>query len=100
MSGLTTNPMLRRTNHIHTIYSYLAIEQNTLRLEQVNAVLNGKRVIAPSKDIAEVKNAYEIYEIMNSLNPYPVDDLLNALADIFNVFVLAARSGRYFVRLE
>ena len=78
--GLTTNPMLRRTNRIRTIYSSLAIEQNTLSLEQVTAVLNGKRVLAPPKDIAEVKNAYEIYEMMDSLNPYSVDDLLNAHA--------------------
>ena len=80
VEGLTTNPMLRRTNRIRTIYSSLAIEQNTLSLEQVTAVLNGKRVIAPPKDIAEVKNAYEIYEMMDSLNPYSVDDLLNAHA--------------------
>lgn len=78
VAGLTTNPMLRRTNRIRTIYSSLAIEQNTLSLEQVTAVLNGKRVIAPPKDIAEVKNAYEIYEMMDSLNPYSVDDLLTA----------------------
>ncbi len=78
VAGLTTNPMLRRTNRIRTIYSSLAIEQNTLSLEQVTAVLNGKRVIAPPKDIAEVKNAYEIYEMMDSLNPYSVEDMLNA----------------------
>lgn len=78
--GLSTNPTLRRTNRIRSIYSSLAIEQNTLSLEQVTAVLNGKRVIAPPKDIAEVKNAYEIYEMMDSLNPYSVDDLLNAHA--------------------
>ena len=53
--GLSTNPTLRRTNRIRTIYSSLAIEQNTLSLEQVTAVLNGKYVIAPPKDIAEVK---------------------------------------------
>ena len=79
-AGLSTNPILRRTNRIRTIYSSLAIEQNTLNLEQVTAVLNGKRIIAPPKDIAEVKNAYEIYEMMDSLNPYSVDDLLNAHA--------------------
>ena len=78
VADLTTNPMLRRANRIRTIYSSLAIEQNTLSLEQVTAVLNGKRVIAPPKDIAEVKNAYEIYEMMDSLNPYSVDDLLTA----------------------
>lgn len=80
VAGLTTNPMLRRTNRIRTIYSSLAIEQNTLSLEQVTAVLSGKRVIAPPKDVAEVKNAYEIYEMMDSLNPYNLDDLLNAHA--------------------
>ena len=80
VANLTTNPMLRRTNRIRTIYSSLAIEKNTLSLEQVTAVLNGKRVIAPPKDIAEVKNAYEIYEMMDSLNPYSVGDLLNAHA--------------------
>lgn len=76
--GLSANPMLRRSNRIRTIYSSLAIEQNTLSLEQVTAVLNGKHIIAPPKNIAEVKNAYEIYEIMDTLNPYAVDDLLNA----------------------
>ena len=76
--GLSVNPTLRRTNRIRTIYSSLAIEQNTLSLEQVTAVLNGKKVIAPPKDIAEVKNAFEIYEMLDSLNPYSVDDLLKA----------------------
>lgn len=76
--GLSANPMLRRSNRIRTIYSSLAIEQNTLSLEQVTAVLSGKRIIAPPKDIAEVKNAYEIYEMIGSLDPYSVDDLLTA----------------------
>ena len=76
--GLSANTMLRRSNRIRTIYSSLAIEQNTLSLEQVTAVLSGKRIIAPPKDIAEVKNAYEIYEMMGSLDPYSVDDLLTA----------------------
>lgn len=76
--GETVNPTMRRTNRIRTIYSSLAIEQNTLSLEQVTAVLNGKLVIAPPKDIAEVKNAYEIYDLLESLNPYSVDDLLRA----------------------
>ena len=75
---LSSNPNLRRTNRIRTIYSSLAIEQNTLSLEQVTAVLNGKHVLAPPKDIAEVKNAYEIYERLDELDPYSVDDLLTA----------------------
>lgn len=75
---LSANPTLRRTNRIRTIHGSLAIEQNTLSLEQVTAVLNGKQVLAPPKDIAEVKNAYEIYERLDALDPYSVDDLLTA----------------------
>lgn len=74
----SANPMLRRTNRIRTIHGSLAIEQNTLTLEQVTAVLNGKQVLAPPKDIAEVKNAYEIYARLEELDPYSVDDLLTA----------------------
>lgn len=76
--NLSTSPILRRQNRIRTIYSSLAIEQNTLSLEQVTAVLSGKRVLAPPKDIAEVKNAYEIYDHLAGLNPYSIDDLLLA----------------------
>lgn len=78
ISQLSTNPTLRRTNRIRTIHGSLAIEQNTLSLEQVTAVLNGKQVLAPPKDITEVKNAYEIYEHLDELDPYSVDDLLTA----------------------
>ena len=76
--NLSTSPILRRQNRIRTIYSSLAIEQNTLSLEQVTAVLSGKRVLAPPKDIAEVKNAYEIYDHLAELNPYSINDLLLA----------------------
>lgn len=75
---LSSNPTLRRTNLIRTIQGSLAIEQNTLTVEQVTALLNGKRVIAPPKDIAEVKNAYEIYEHMENINPYDENSLLKA----------------------
>ena len=76
--ALSSNPTLRRSNRIRTIHGSLAIEQNTLSLEQVTAVLNGKHVLAPPKDIAEVKNAYEIYERLDELDPYSVNDLLTA----------------------
>ena len=78
VASLSANPMLRRSNRIRTIHGSLAIEQNTLSLEQVTAVLNGKHVLAPPKDIVEVKNAYEIYERLDELDPYSVEDLLTA----------------------
>lgn len=78
ISDLSTSPTLRRENRIKTIYSSLAIEQNSLSLEQVTAVLSGKRVLAPPKDIAEVKNAYEIYDHLAAMDPYSIEDLLAA----------------------
>lgn len=75
---LSVNPALRRSNRIKTVYGSLAIEQNTLTLDQVTAVLDGKRVLAPPKDIAEVRNAFEIYDRLEELDPYSVDGLLTA----------------------
>ena len=80
LTEVARSPQLRRSNRIKTIYSSLAIEQNTLSLDQVTAVLSGKRVLAPPKDIAEVQNAFEIYDRMDELNPYSIDDLLSAHA--------------------
>lgn len=75
---LSADPDLRRSNRIKTVYGSLAIEQNTLTLDQVTAVLNGKRVLAPPKDITEVRNAFEIYERLETLDPYSINDLLTA----------------------
>ena len=72
------NPVLRRENRIKSIYSSLAIEQNTLSLDQVSDVINGKRVLGPPEDIREVKNAYEAYEHVSELDPYSVKNLLYA----------------------
>lgn len=72
------NPVLRRENRIKSIYSSLAIEQNTLSLDQVSDVINGKRVLGPPEDIREVKNAYEAYERASKLDPYSVKNLLYA----------------------
>lgn len=77
-AGLSPDPRLRRENRIRTIYSSLAIEQNTLSLDQVTDVIDGKRVLGPPKDIREVKNAYEAYERMELFDPCSMDDLLAA----------------------
>lgn len=76
--GLDPNPVLRRENQIRTIHSSLLIENNVLTLDQVTAVLDGKHVLAPPKDVREVQNAYEAYEVAAKLDPYSFDDLLTA----------------------
>jgi Fic family protein len=75
---LSKNPKLRRENRVKSIHSSLAIEQNSLSIDQVSDVIDGKRVLGPPQDIREVKNAYEAYEIMTKLDPYSVKDLLKA----------------------
>lgn len=69
---------LRRANRIKTIHSSLAIEGNTLSEGEVQAVLEGKKVVAPLKEIQEVKNAIKTYELYPKLNPFSVQDLLLA----------------------
>ena len=72
------SPHLQRENRIRTIHSSLSIEHNSLSLEQVTAILDGKRVLGNPNEIKEVQNAYEAYKLMLRLDPSSVDDLLKA----------------------
>lgn len=71
-------PHLRRKNRIRTIHSSLAIENNTLTIDQVTAIIDGKRVLGNPNEIREVRNAYDAYELMLELDPLSIDDLLKA----------------------
>ena len=89
----TISPHLRRENRIRTIHSSLAIEHNSLSLDQVTAILDGKRVLGNPNEIKEVQNAYEAYELMLQLNPASVDDLLKAHKLMMNGLV--PENGRF-----
>ena len=69
---------LRKANRIKTIHSSLAIEGNTLSEGEVQAILDGKKVVAPLKEIQEVRNAIKTYELYPKLNPFSIQDLLLA----------------------
>lgn len=69
---------LRKANRIKTIHSLLAIEGNELTESQVSDILEGKNVVAPLRQIQEVKNAIRTYELYPSLDPFKVKDLLKA----------------------
>ena len=71
-------PHLRKENRIKTIQSSLAIENNSLSIDQVTAILEGKHVLGAPNEIQEVKNAIEAYELLLELNPYKEKDLLRA----------------------
>lgn len=70
--------LLRKANRIRTIHSSLAIEGNNLTQGQVRDIINGKNVVAPLREIQEVKNAIRTYDLYESLNPFSIDDLLRA----------------------
>lgn len=87
-------PRLRRVNRIKSIHSSLAIENNTLSLEQVTDVIEGKRVLAPKDDIVAVKNAHSVYALLPELDPYSMHDLLKAHAVMMKDLVTDAGSIR------
>lgn len=75
---------LRKKNRIRTIQSSLGIEGNSLSLDQVTAILDNKRVIAPQKDILEVKNAIKVYDNLESFNPTSLTSFCNANSILMN----------------
>ena len=75
---------LRKKNRIKTIHSSLEIEGNSLSLDQVTAILDNKRIIAPEKDIVEVKNAIKAYENLENYNPTSLTSFCSAHATLMN----------------
>jgi Fic family protein len=71
-------PKLRKENRIRTIKDTLAIEGNTLSLEQVTALVDGRRVLGPKRDVVEVQNAIEAYEKADDFDPLSEKSLLAA----------------------
>ncbi len=81
---------LRKKNRIKTIHSSLEIEGNTLTIEQITAIVENKRVVGPKKDILEVKNAIEVYEYIDKLNPYSFDSFCEAHGILMNGLIDSA----------
>lgn len=71
-------PELRKRNRIKTIQSSLEIEGNTLTEEQITDLINDKRVLAPPKDILEVKNAIEVYRKLEDFDVYDIASICQA----------------------
>ena len=84
---------LRKENRIKTIHSSLAIENNSLSIEQITAIIEGKRVLGNPNEIQEVKNALDAYNLLLTLNPYEEKDLL--LAHKLMMKDLVSRNGKY-----
>ena len=67
-----------KINRIKTIQGSLAIEGNTLSESQITDILDGKHIVAPIREIQEVRNAIKTYNSYHTFDPYSVDDLLIA----------------------
>ena len=97
-TNLNKMPILRRNNRIKSIHSSLTIEANSLSLNQVKDVINGKIVLGPQKEIQEVKNAYKAYEEINNYNPYEISELKRAHSIL--TYLTVEESGEFRNREE
>jgi len=84
---------LRRVNRINSVHSSTAIEGNRLSLDEVTAVIEGRTVFGPGKDVLEVRNAWAAYEELDGYDPYSVDSLLHAHELLTQGLI--AQSGRF-----
>lgn len=87
------SPQLRKQNKIKTIHSSLRIEGNTLTQEQVTAIIENKKVIGPSKDVKEVKNAIRVYDALTTFNPFSSTSFLGAHKLLMNELI--DKPGKY-----
>lgn len=92
-NNLQLKPHLRKNNKIRSVYSSLRIEANSLLLSQVRDVIDGHLVLGEQKEIQEVKNAYEAYEKVASINPYSINEL-NAMHAVMTKY-LVNESGAF-----
>lgn len=87
-------PMLRKANKIKTITGTLEIEGNTLGIEKVTAILEGKRVLGSAREIAEVQGAIKVYDALESFEYRNLDDLLSAHQMLMSEILTKAGSFR------
>lgn len=87
INDLEKLPRLRKISRLKSIHSSLAIEQNTLSLDQVTDIIDGKRVLGPQDEILAVKNAFASYKELENINPYELDDLLRIHSIMMNNLV-------------
>ena len=92
-TNFNKKPSLRKSNRIRSIHSSLAIEANSLSLKQVKDVIDGKQVLGPQKEIQEVKNAYNAYEMINDIDPYSIEDLKKVHGVM--TYLIIDESGEY-----
>ena len=87
INDLEKLPRLRKISRLKSIHSSLAIEQNTLSLDQVTDIIDGKRVLGSQDEILAVQNAFTAYKELENINPYDLNDLLRIHGIMMNNLV-------------
>ena len=77
----------RRINRIRTVHGSLAIEGNTLSESQITAILEGRRVIAPPREVQEARNTLAAYDRFQTWKPEKEVDLLEAHRILMSVLI-------------
>ncbi|MFK7973767.1 MAG: Fic family protein [Rickettsiaceae bacterium] len=90
---LTPSIQLRKDNQIKTIQSSLAIEGNSLSEEHITHILEGRRVLAPEKDIIEVENALKLYQTLNQFDALSISSILEAHSILMQSLI--AENGKW-----
>jgi Fic family protein len=76
VNDLKKFPRLRKVSRLKSVQSSLAIENNTLSLEEVSDVIDGKKVWGKQEDIQAAKNAFASYKMISSIDAYDLSSLL------------------------
>jgi len=98
--GAQLTPMLRRGNRIKTIQASLEIEQNTLTIAQVTALVEGKVVLGAPREIQEVKNALEQATSVNDGVNDEVSDGVKIKLDALDKQLLSACQKNAYITQE
>lgn len=69
---------LRIKSRVRSVYSSLAIEDNSLPIEFILKIIQNKPAFGRKKEVQEVKNANELYENMKDYNFKSEKDFLKA----------------------
>lgn len=94
LTPLKPQPQLRKANRIQTIQGSLAIEGNTLNMEQITSLLNGKPVLGTQKEITEVKNSIEAYDDIPTYKPFSEKSFLKAHKKLMTGLIIDAGKWR------
>ena len=85
---------MRKENRLRSIHSSLAIEGNSLGEQEIQAILEGRAVLAEQRMVLEAQNAAETYNLFPDLSPYAAQDMLRAHACMMKGLVPAAGQFR------